>query len=517
MGSCRSQAPSPRRVGDTLGAGLRARGRYLHRLPSVCASGLVVQEWPHTVAGPRRRCTGFPRGGAETRRLPSLRCPRGDPKPADHRQPGANCQRPYRQPQRRQGGEAPSAARDMRGGRGTRPCLGHFQPEIRAVRLRVSEICGLGRCSVDMEMSRLGDAMGPAQVLHVCDSAAGLRGVVVVDNVAAGPSIGGVRMAPDVTTAEVARLARAMTLKNAAAGLAHGGGKGGIVADPRMPAAEKRRLIRSFARLISGLTGYIPGPDMGTDEEAMAHVQDEIGRAVGLPRVLGGIPLDEIGATGWGLAAAARVAAPEAGLDLEGARVAVQGFGAVGIHAARFLREQGARLVAASDSGGAVHNPDGLDLAALIAHKTGDGRPSVGSFAGGAAIDSDALVGVECDIWIPAARPDVLTAGNAPALKARLVLQGANIPATEEAERILHERGVLNVPDFIANAGGVICAAVEYHGGSESQAMQTIADKIERNVREVIDRSRAGSISLRAAALDLARLRVEEAMRYRMR
>ena len=140
------------------------------------------------------------------------------------------------------------------------------------------------------------DDLGPIKIVHLHEPSCGLRGIVVIDNVACGPSIGGVRMAPDVSTREVFRLARAMTLKNAAAGLPHGGGKAGIVADPRTP--DKARLIRAFARAIRDLVDYIPGPDMGTDETCMGWMHDEIKRALGLPRVLGGIPLDEIGATG---------------------------------------------------------------------------------------------------------------------------------------------------------------------------------------------------------------------------
>ncbi|MBZ0253578.1 MAG: Glu/Leu/Phe/Val dehydrogenase, partial [Candidatus Methylomirabilis sp.] len=164
------------------------------------------------------------------------------------------------------------------------------------------------------ELFQAADALGPAKIIHVREPSIGLRGVLVVDNVAAGPSIGGLRMAPDVSTEECRRLARAMTMKNAAAGLPHGGGKSVIFGDPAMPKADKERLIRGFAYALRNERDYIFGPDMGTDETCMAWVQDEIGRAVGLPRERGGIPLDEIGATGWGLVAAIEVAAPRAGL-----------------------------------------------------------------------------------------------------------------------------------------------------------------------------------------------------------
>ena len=357
------------------------------------------------------------------------------------------------------------------------------------------------------------DELGPAKVVLIRDPRAGLEAIVVVDNVACGPAIGGVRMAPDVTLAEVARLARAMTMKNAAAGLGHGGGKAGIVADPAANAEDKERRVRTFARAIRSLTEYIPGPDMGTDEGCMAWVKDEIDRAVGLPRVIGGIPLDEIGATGLGVAVAAEVAAPEAGISLAGARVAVEGFGAVGQHAARFLAARGARLVAASDSRGAIHEPAGLPIDALIAHKRA-GRPLAG-FAGGRAIAREALIGVPCDIWVPAARPDTLTADNVKDLKARLVIQGANIPATGPAEEWMHAHGILSIPDFIANAGGVICAAIEYHGGTEAQALAVIEERIRANTRETLERARADRVTPRQAAVRMASARVREAMGYR--
>ncbi len=359
----------------------------------------------------------------------------------------------------------------------------------------------------------IGDELGPDKVVVIRDVRVGLEAVVVVDNVACGPAIGGVRMARDVTLEEVSRLARAMTMKNAAAGLPHGGGKSGIVADPGGPAADKERLVRAFARAIRSLTEYIPGPDMGTDERCMAWVKDEIDRAVGLPRVLGGIPLDEIGATGWGVAIAAEVAAAEARIALDGARVAIEGFGAVGQHAARFLAARGTRLVAASDSRGAIHDPAGLPVDALMAHKRA-GRPLT-DFPGSRTIGREALVSVPCEIWVPAARPDTLTADNVGALQARLVIQGANIPATEPAEQWMHAHGILSIPDFIANAGGVICAAIEYHGGTQAQAFAAIEERIRANTHETLERARTDGVPPREAATRMAHARIREAMRYR--
>jgi len=172
---------------------------------------------------------------------------------------------------------------------------------------------------------------------------------------------------------------------------------------------------------------------MGTDETSMAWIRDEIGRAVGLPAALGGIPLDELGATGWGLFHAAEIAARHLGLALDGARVAIQGFGAVGRHAARFLAARGAVLVAASDSQGAIVAERGIDVAALARLKA-DGRP-VADYPQGRKAGRESVLDVECDIWIPAARPDVVREDNVDRLQTKLVLQGANIPFTAAPKR----------------------------------------------------------------------------------
>jgi glutamate dehydrogenase/leucine dehydrogenase len=306
-----------------------------------------------------------------------------------------------------------------------------------------------------------------------------------------------------------------MTLKNAMAGLRHGGGKSVIFADHRMPAADKERLVRAFACAIGDIEDYIPGPDMGTDETCMAWIQDEIGRSVGLPPEIGGIPLDQIGATGFGLSVAIDVARRFCDLEIKGARVAVQGFGSVGQHAARFLAEKGAILVAAADSRATVADPKGLDIGALIQLKR-DGK-SLGDTGAGMTLDRDAVIGIDCDIWIPAARPDVIQEDNVARLKTKLVAQGANIPVTAAAEAALHARNILSIPDFIANAGGVICAAVEYHGGTQRQAFEMIEEKIRQNTQAVLEASRANAVLPRAAANDLARGRVARAMAYRRR
>lgn len=357
------------------------------------------------------------------------------------------------------------------------------------------------------------DEFGPLKVIHINIPKYDVKGILVVDNVAAGPSIGGLRLAPDVTLSECFRLARSMTMKNAAAGLQHGGGKSVLIGDPNMPTDKKEAMIRAFAKALEGESNYIFGPDMGTDEVCMAWVNDEIGRAVGLPRAVGGIPLDELGATGFGLSCAADVAIEYCDFTLEGARLAVQGFGSVGMHAAHFLAKKGVTLVAAADSHATIFNPDGLDVDALMAHKKSG--QSVGTFSNGEALERDSIIGIDCDIWIPAARPDILNLENIDRFKAKLILQGANIPITMEAERKLEERGVVNVPDFIANAGGVICAAMEHHGQTQTGAFHAIEEKIIHNTGEVLSRAKHEQGTARDAAVRLAMERLRAAMATR--
>lgn len=367
------------------------------------------------------------------------------------------------------------------------------------------------------EIFKLTDELGPAKIIHVYEPSVNLKAVLVVDNVAAGPAIGGVRMALDVTTEECVRLARAMTLKNAAADLPHGGAKVVLCGDPNMPKADKERLIRALACSLREVREYIFGPDMGTDEMCMSWINDEIGRAAGLLREVGGIPLDEIGATGWGVSHAADVALQLCGyfcdFRLEKARIVVQGFGAVGKHAARFLAARQGILVGVADSRGAIYNPDGLDIDELF--KLKEAGQGVADYPHGQKFERDEVIDFDCDIWIPAARPDVLTDDNVHRLKAKLVVQGANIPLTYGAEKYLHEQGVVCVPDFIANAGGVICAAMEYQGETQAAVFETIKEKVRHNTRLVLEESKTKKILPRDAALNLAVQRVKKAMTTR--
>lgn len=361
----------------------------------------------------------------------------------------------------------------------------------------------------NMELNKISfDELGPSKIIYIYSSKVGLRAILVVDNIALGPSIGGVRVSTTVDTLEIARLARTMTLKNSIAGLPHGGGKAGIIADPKDP--KKEIYFRTFAEEIKNITEYIPGPDMGSDEEAMGWIYEKIKRAVGLPEKMGGLPLDKLGATGFGLAECAEVACPYAGLNLKGSRIAIQGFGSVGKAAARFLSEKGALIIAASDTKGTVYSPHGIDVKDLI--ETKDSKGSVIHYKKGLIKKTDEIFAVECDILIPAATPDVINKENVNSIKSRLILQGANIPVTRDAEAMLHKKGILSVPDFIVNAGGVIMAAMEYAKKTEKEAFAAIADKIKTNIKIILDMAQKENLLPRQVAEKIARERVLKAM-----
>ncbi len=352
--------------------------------------------------------------------------------------------------------------------------------------------------------------IGPLKIIQLFFPIANFHAIVVIDNIALGPSIGGVRVSMDVTVEEVKRLARIMTLKNSIAGLPHGGGKAGILADPLSP--KKEHYFRLFARAIKDLKDYIPGPDMGSNEECMAWIYDEIGRAVALPEELGGIPLDKLGATGYGLAECAEIACPYVDIDLKGAKVAIQGFGSVGKAAARFLSEKGAIVIAVSDKKGCIYNFEGIDVKEIIDIKEKTG--SVINYKKGTINDPSVLFSLPCDILIPAATADVINRENVNDIKAKLILQGANIPITTDAEEILHKKRILSIPDFIANAGGVIMAAMEYAKKTEKEAFDAISEKIKKNTDAIIKMALGEDIIPRKAAEIISKERVLKAMRY---
>ncbi|WP_433171856.1 Glu/Leu/Phe/Val family dehydrogenase [Actinoallomurus sp. CA-150999] len=368
------------------------------------------------------------------------------------------------------------------------------------------------------------DEWGPEKVVCVSDRRSGMRGVLVLDNTARGMGKGGTRMSPTVTVGQIARLARTMTWKWAAVDLFHGGAKASIVADPAAP--NKEEILRAFARALANEVPkeYVFGLDMGLTENDAAILLDELGdrgAAVGLPGALGGLPYDQLGVTGYGVAEAADAAATELGLELRGARVAVQGLGAVGRAAARRLAELGAVVVAASTASGCAHDADGLDVDRLLALSAEFGDDCVREY--GRPAPPERALTVDTDILVPAAREDVIDDGVAESTTAKLVVEGANLPATPEARAILHKRGVAVVPDFIANAGGVVAAAHSMDARHSpfpvrpDDVFAMISTKLRANAVAVLQESRREEITPHEAAYALAQSRVREAMVLRGR
>jgi glutamate dehydrogenase (NAD(P)+) len=374
----------------------------------------------------------------------------------------------------------------------------------------------------DGDVFSLMDGWGPEKVVCVADRRTGMKGVLVLDNTARGMGKGGTRMSPTLTVSEVARLARTMTWKWAAVDLFHGGAKAGILGDPH--GEDKEAVLRAFARALADEVPreYVFGLDMGVSERDAAIMADELGdrgAAVGLPRALGGLPYDELGVTGYGVAEAADAAAGNVGTGLAGARVVVQGFGAVGTAAVRRFDALGAVVVGVSTAHGCVYDRDGLDVAALLTLQAEAGDACVHEYGG--ARPADELLHLDTDVLVPAAREDVIDEDVARATTARLVVEGANMPTTAPAREVLAARGIAVVPDFIANAGGVVAAAHSMTARNSpftpdpGQIFAMISEKLRANTVTVLDDSRRRGTTTHAAALAMAQDRVRTAMELR--
>jgi glutamate dehydrogenase (NAD(P)+) len=341
-----------------------------------------------------------------------------------------------------------------------------------------------------------------------------------------GPMKGGLRYHPQVDQDEVVSLASLMTWKTAVVNLPYGGAKGGITCDPsQMSAKELERLTRKFVDQIQdviGPTRDIPAPDVNTNPQVMAWIMDQYSKYHGhSPAVVTGKPLDLYGsrgrdaATGRGILYICREILRDVGLPVKGTRFAIQGFGNVGSHSARLLHEDGGQLVAVSDVRGGVKNPAGLDVPALFEHVKRTG--SVKGFAGGQPCGSEEVLGADCEVLIPAALGGVLTKANAAEIRARIVVEGANGPTTPEADEVLEKRGVLVVPDILANAGGVTVSYFEWVQNLQHLTWDEdrVNAELERIIKDSYERiaqiSRTRKIPLRTAAFILAIGRVGKA------
>ncbi len=370
------------------------------------------------------------------------------------------------------------------------------------------------------------DEFGPEKIIVVHDTKTGMQGMLVIDNTARGPGKGGCRMDGNMTLHDCFRLARTMTWKWAMADIYLGGAKAGIRNDPKSPFKEE--IIRAYVRKIRKFLPdeYVFGNDMGFAEKEGAIAMDEaedMKAAVGTPAELGGLPYDELGLTGYGVVEAADCAAPYKGIDLSKATVSVQGFGAVGAFAAKFVREKGARVVAISSIEGAVYDPQGLDVEKLLSLKEKHGDSGVLKYGKGEKIPLGKELEVDVDVLIPGATGDVITEKNMKQVKAKMIVEGANFPTTEAAQKYFHEKGILMVPDFVANAGAVMGAGKAMDNRFSCDVLdpkdvyETVKRKMRKNVAMVLDESKKSKRLPREVALAISKERVMKAMDLRGR
>ena len=355
------------------------------------------------------------------------------------------------------------------------------------------------------------DGFGPEKVIEVYHPKTGMRGWVVIDNTALGPGKGGIRFTPSVSMDEVARLARAMTWKNSLAGLPFGGAKSGIIGDPKnMSQKEKDEFMKVFGEAVKCVCPslYVAAPDINTAEHEMEIFAKAVGTykaCTGKPRRMRGIP-HELGSTGFGVFEAGAIACKFANIDLKKATVAIEGFGNVGEFAAKYFSEAGAKIIAVSDSKGVIHNTYGLDFARLKQMKNRHG--TVTAYEPGEILPNKSILTVTADILVTAAVPDLILEEDVHNIAARVIIEGSNIPTTPKIEQMLFERGILVVPDFVANAGGVISSYVEYIGGNADKAFKMIKQKIVANTTLVLKEAKKKKISPRDAAMMIAKKRV---------
>lgn len=346
-----------------------------------------------------------------------------------------------------------------------------------------------------------------------------------------GPYKGGVRYHHGVNLGEVVGLAALMTFKNSLMGLPYGGGKGGICVDPtKLSRTEKQNLTRRYTSEIGpfiGPTKDIPAPDVGTDAQTMAWMMDTYSQEQGYaqPGVVTGKPVEiggslgRVGATGLGAVFVAERAFERKGMSLNGARIAIQGFGNVGSHAALYAHERGAKIIAVSDVKGGIFNGDGLNVTELMEHVKA--TKSVEGFPGSKKISNEELLELDCDALFPCALENVIDSKNADRIKAKIIIEGANGPVTNNATTILHSKGIYVVPDVIANGGGVVVSYFEWV--QDTMSFFWDEDEINSRLKKIIIKafdsayimSQEKNVDMRLAAMAVAVQRLEKAMLLR--
>lgn len=357
------------------------------------------------------------------------------------------------------------------------------------------------------------------------------QGYRVQHNLARGPAKGGIRFHQDATLEEVIALAALMTWKCAVVNIPYGGAKGAIVCNPKeLSLAELERLTRRYTMEISLIIGPekdIPAPDVNTNPQVMAWIMDTYSMQLGysVPAVVTGKPIELGGslgrneATGTGCVYTIEEAASHTGLELKGASVAIQGFGNAGSVAATYLGDLGCRVVAVSDTQGGIFNTDGLNIASVKEFKTRTG--TVAGYPDATPLTQEELLTLECDILVPAALENQITVTNASGVKAKIVAEAANGPVSVEADEVLYQKGILVIPDILANAGGVVVSYFEWVQGiqhffwSQDEVNRELRQRMVSSFRDVYELARREQVSLRTAAYMIALSRVEKAVSLR--
>lgn len=357
------------------------------------------------------------------------------------------------------------------------------------------------------------DEFGPEKIINVYDPKSGMRGVIVIDNTRRGLGKGGIRMTPSVNVNEVMRLARTMTWKNAMADLPFGGAKSGIFFDPKNSTPQKKKqIIEAFGRALKGIAPslYVAGPDINTTEKEMGQIALAAGNrkvCTGKPAKMGGIP-HELGSTGFGVAHSTMLALDYAGISPENARVAIEGYGNVGTFVHKYLSEWGVPVSAVSDSSGVIIDKTGLNYERLMNAKHEFG--SVTRYRGKHAHKGSNILTAPANVLVTAAIPDLVTSSNMNQIKHKIIVQGSNISMSPAIEAKLDARGVLIIPDFVANAGGVISSYVEHIGGTPKTMFTMVESKIKKNVKAMFHEMDNTKLSSRDAAMRIAMERVKQ-------
>jgi glutamate dehydrogenase (NAD(P)+) len=344
----------------------------------------------------------------------------------------------------------------------------------------------------------------PPAVLEISDPEIGLTAWLAVDSILEHHFCGGLRMLPDVSASELTLMARAMTLKLGFLGLPHGGAKAGIRYDENTSKEDKLRLLAGFGRKVQDLLSnriYLPGSDMGTNNQDIRDMFKILG--IRIPkRALRGQ------GSGWytslTVIAGAKAASTYQGFNLAGATVAIEGFGAVGSSVAQGLEKRGSKVVAVSTSQGGLYSPDGLEVARLLEDLGRHPDRDVDFYDGADRIDKESLLELEVDVLVPCARHHSIHMDNVTKIKARLISSGSNAPVTKEAEKVLSQRGILCVPDFISNAGGVLGGTMEFAGLSRSAIEQFIDRDYSRQVSMLLEKARQEGMYIRDLAEQVA-------------